>query len=51
MLRYKDRYYLFVDKNKAIILPRRGIVEGDFEAIGPWLEEKTGKPVQELKKV
>lgn len=51
ILRYKDRYYLFVDKNKAIILPRRGILEGDFEAIGPWLEEKTGKPVQVLKKV
>lgn len=51
ILRYKDRYYLFVDKNKAIILPLRGIVEGDFEAIGPWLEEKTGKPLQVLKKV
>ncbi len=51
LLWYKDSYYLFVDKNKAIILPRRGIQTGDFEAIGPWLEEKTGKPVQVLKKV
>ena len=51
LMRFADRYFLYVDKNKAIILPRRGIVEGDFEAIGPWLEEKTGKPLQVLKKV
>ena len=51
LMRFEDRYFLYVDKNKAIILPRRGIVDGDFEAIGPWLEEKIGKPLQILKKV
>lgn len=51
LLRHGDRYYLFVDKNKALILPKRGIVDGNFEGFALWIEEKTGKPVEVLKRV
>ena len=49
--RHGDRYFLFVEQNKAIILPRRGLQDGDFEEIPAWIEGKTGKPITVLKKI
>lgn len=42
---YCDRWFLFLDKRHAAILPRAAMTAGDPEAFGAFLEEKLGKPV------
>lgn len=37
-----DTYYLLLDKNHALILPKRSFTEGDPEAFAGFLGEKTG---------
>ena len=46
---YKDTFYLYSNKNSAIIIPKRSFTEGDCEAFGPYLEQKTGLKIKELK--
>ena len=48
LYRFRRSYYLFVDKNKPVILPERCFVEGDPAAFGAFLAEKTGLEVKEM---
>lgn len=45
---YKRCYYLYLDKNHAIMLPERCFTEGDPKAFGAFIAEKSGVPVQEM---
>lgn len=44
----QQRYFLFLDKHHAIILPERAIVQGEPNAFAPWLTEKLGKEIKEF---
>jgi len=49
-LYHSGRYfYLFVDKAHAIVLPERSFTQGDPAAFGPFVEEKTGLKMKEIK--
>ena len=45
----KGVYYLFIDTNHAMILPERSFTQGEPAAFGPWIAEKTGKEMKEIK--
>lgn len=45
---YKERYFLFVDKRHAMLLPERGLVEGDAMALKSFLEERLKKEIKEI---
>ncbi|MBR6951501.1 MAG: YcxB family protein [Oscillospiraceae bacterium] len=42
IVRYKEAYYLYIDKRKAMIVPDHCFTEGNADAFGPFLEQKTG---------
>lgn len=42
-------YYLYVDKAHAIVLPERSFTQGEPAAFGPFIAEKTGLEVKEIK--
>ena len=42
-------YYLYVDQNHAFVLPERSFTQGDPAAFGPFVEEKTGLKMKEIK--
>lgn len=46
---YRERYFLFLDKRHAYVLPLRCLVEGDPAALGSFLEQKCGKPVRTVR--
>lgn len=46
---YKERYFLFMDKRHAVLLPERALTRGDPAALKPWLEVKLGKEIVELR--
>lgn len=46
---YQERYFLFVDKRHAMLLPERGLVQGDGAALKGFLEEKLGKEIKEIR--
>ena len=41
-------YYLFINRQQALVIPERCFVEGDPAAFGAFLAEKTGLEVKEL---
>ena len=43
---YRDRYFLFVDKLHAYILPEDRFVVGDSADFRAFIEAKTGKTVE-----
>lgn len=45
---YKERYFLFLDKRYALLLPERGLTQGDPAELKEFLSEKLGKEVKEL---
>ena len=46
---YQERYFLFIDKRRALILPERGLTQGDMGSLRSFLEDKIGKTVVELR--
>jgi len=46
---YRGRYFLFLDKKHAVLLPETGLVEGDSAALKDFLERKLGMAVVELR--
>ena len=42
-------YYLYIDKAHAVVLPERCFTQGDPAAFGPFIAEKTGLEVKEIK--
>ena len=46
---YKERYFLFVGKRHAMLLPERGLIQGDGAHLRAFLEEKLGKEIVELR--
>jgi len=46
--RYQGRYFLFLDKRHAMLLPERGLTQGDPAALKSFLEEKLGKEIIEI---
>ena len=45
---YQERYFLFIDKRRALILPERGLTQGDMGSLRSFLEDKIGNTVVEL---
>jgi hypothetical protein len=45
----KGVYYLFIDTNHAMILPERSFTQGEPAAFGPYMAEKTGQEMKEIK--
>ncbi|MGX8699424.1 MAG: YcxB family protein [bacterium] len=45
---HKGTWYLFLDKNHAILLPERSLTSGDPAQFGAFLSQKCGKPIQTL---
>ena len=43
------RYYLYVERDQAIVLPERSFTQGEPAALGPFLAEKTGMKMKETK--
>ena len=46
---YKARYFLFMDKRHAVLLPERGLTQGDGTTLKCFLEEKIQKEIIELR--
>ena len=44
-----ETYYLYINKHQAIVLPERCFTQGDPAAFGPFLTEKTGLEMKEIK--
>ena len=42
-------YYLFINRQQALVIPERCFVEGDPAAFGAFLAEKTGLEVKEMR--
>ena len=45
----KGTYYMYIDKAHAVVLPERCFTQGDPAAFGPFIAEKTGLEVKEIK--
>lgn len=45
---YQERYFLFLDKKHAVVLPERALLQGDSVALKAFLNEKTGKEIKKL---
>ena len=45
----KGCYYLYIDQNRAMILPERSFTQGDPAVFGPYMARKTGKELKEIK--
>ena len=46
---YWERYFLFLDKRHAILLPERGLIQGEPTGLNHFLEEKLGKEIKEIR--
>ena len=46
--RFKETYYLYVDRRRALILPDRCFTEGDPADFGVFLEQKTGIMIRDI---
>lgn len=46
---YKERYFLFLDKRHAVLLPERALVNGEPAKLKPWLEEKLKREIRDLR--
>lgn len=44
-----DAFYLYLNRQQAIIIPERCFVEGDPAAFGDFISEKTGLELKEIK--
>ena len=49
LVHYRDTYYLYIDKRKAQIIPERCFTQGEPAAFGPFMADKTGLQVKEIK--
>lgn len=45
---YKERYFLFLDKRHAVLLPEWALVRGDSVTLRAFLTEKLGQEIKEL---
>ena len=45
---YRERYFLFLDKRHAMLLPERALVMGDPSLLQSWLEQKLKRDIQKL---
>ena len=45
---YRERYFLFLDKRHAILLPERALIQGEPAGLKDFLEEKMGKEITQL---
>lgn len=45
---YKERYFLFLDKRHAMLLPERALIKGDRTVLNGFLTEKLGKEIEEI---
>ena len=45
----KGVYYLYIDRLHAMILPERSFTQGEPAAFGPYIAEKTGQEMKEIK--
>ena len=48
IVRYRQTYYLYIDKRKAMIVPERCFTEGDPAAFGVFLKQKTGITIRDI---
>ncbi|MBQ7473687.1 MAG: YcxB family protein [Oscillospiraceae bacterium] len=46
---YRDAWYLYVDKNHAVLLPGHCLTNGDAASFGAFLSGKTGMEIKEIK--
>ena len=46
--RFKETYYLYVDRRRALILPDRCFTEGNPADFGAFLEQKTGRTIRNI---
>lgn len=46
---YRERYFLFLDRRHAMLLPERALVRGEKAALGGFLSEKLKKEIKELR--
>lgn len=46
--RYRERYFLFLDKRHAMLLPERALTRGDGAGLKAFLSERIGKEIKEL---
>ncbi len=49
IVHYKNRYFLFLDKRHAYILPEDKFTVGDPQQFKAFIEEKCGKPLQVIR--
>lgn len=45
---YRERYFLFLDRRHAILLPERALIRGDPTGLKDFLEKKMGKEIIQL---
>ncbi len=45
----KGAYYLYLNRQQALVIPERCFTQGDPAAFGPFLTEKTGLEIKEIK--
>lgn len=46
---YGERYFLFLDRRHAMLLPERALTQGDPAGLKPFLEDKLKQEIVELK--
>ena len=46
---YNDAYYLFINRQQALVIPERCFTQGEPAAFGAFIAEKTGLEVKEIK--
>lgn len=46
---YRERYFLFLDKRHAVLLPERALVQGEPAALRIFLKDKLGKEIKEIR--
>lgn len=45
---FRGRYFLFLDKRHAMLLPERALVQGQQAGLKPFLEKKLGKEIRDI---
>ena len=48
IVHFKQSYYLYIDKRKAMIVPERCFTEGDPAAFGAFIGQKTGLKIRNI---
>lgn len=46
---YRERYFLFLDKRHAMLLPKRALIQGDASQLEAFLTEKLGKEIAKIR--